>query len=251
MAAVLAEAGYTSSEMAVEASRGWANVVGVTKEAVPGSLERWSGMKEDNEVGLVRSEGSMGRWEIVRNSFKPYPCGIVIHPVIDGCSQLHEEMKKQGLKSEDIKSVEVVVHPLVLELTGRRKPQDELQAKFSVYHGGAIGLIWGKGTPSQYEDEGVRSAEVIDVRDKIDAKADKSLRPDETHIALTMTDGRILQKHVEHAVGSLEVPLTNDMLREKFIDQTKSILGDRTEAASRILWDIEQVQDMRDLARSL
>lgn len=83
--------------------------------------------------------------EILRNSFKPYPCGIVIHPIIDGCSQLHVDLDEKSLKLEDIVSVYISVHPLVLEMTGKKNPQDSLEAKFSVYHGAAIGLIYGKG----------------------------------------------------------------------------------------------------------
>jgi aconitate decarboxylase len=44
VAAVLAQGGYTSSQEALEAKRGWANVVGVTKEGIGQSLERWLGL---------------------------------------------------------------------------------------------------------------------------------------------------------------------------------------------------------------
>jgi aconitate decarboxylase len=182
IAAVLARGGYTSSETAIEARRGWANVVGATKSSMAESLEKWLGM--DNQgLGLASTNG--GRWEILRNSFKPYPCGIVIHPVIDGCSQLHRDIVKLGLEVVDIKEMKAKVHPLVLELTGKRKPKDGLEGKFSVFHGGAIGLTFGKGTPHQYEDEVVRDPAVIEVRDKIECEADTTIAADETKIVLT------------------------------------------------------------------
>lgn len=253
VAAILAQGGYTSSETALEAKRGWANVVSATKEGIPASLDHWLGTKisgnedESNRVGLVAN--GEGRWEILRNSFKPYPCGIVIHPIIDGCSQLHEEMKTLGLSVEDIDSVKIMVHPLVLELTGKRKPKNGLEGKFSVFHGGAIGLIWGKATPSQYEDEVVTSERVIIVRDKVDAMADNSLRADETKIAIKMKDGSVLKKHVVNAIGSLEVPLTGELLEEKFVDQCSKVLGNNAQAASKALWDIENVQNIHQRNR--
>jgi len=241
IAAILAQGGYTSSETAIEAKRGWANVVGVTKANIPASLEKWLGM-DSQGIGLVGTNG--GRWEILRNSFKPYPCGIVIHPVIDGCSQLHREMVGLGLKVEDIKEVKAKVHPLVLELTGKRRPKDGLEGKFSVFHGGAIGLIFGKGTPSQYEDGVLREPAVIDVRDKIDCEADTTIAADETKIVLTMEDGKVLEKHVKHAVGSIEVPMNDQMLQQMFEDQCAAVLGDEVKSASTKCWNVEDVPDI-------
>jgi 2-methylcitrate dehydratase PrpD len=252
MAAILAQGGYTSSEQALESKRGWANVVGVTKSGLKESMEKWMGMISSSEgdvFGLGDSKGA-GRWEILRNSFKPYPCGIVIHPVIDGCSQLHNDMKKQGLDTKNIKSVFAKVHPLVLELTGKRKPRDGLEGKFSVFHGAAIGLIYGKGTPSEYEDQVVQDPAVITVRDKVHAEPDTSLGADETMITLTMEDGKVFEKHVKHAVGSLEVPMDDKMLQQKFEDQCVAVLGDRVRSASDALWNIEKVGDVADIAKN-
>ena len=253
MAAVLAQGGYTSSEQALEAKRGWANVVGVTKNELAESTQKWIGTETSSEgsvLGLTNSKG-VGRWEILRNSFKPYPCGIVIHPIIDGCAQLHNDMEKQGLDVKNIKSVFAKVHPLVLELTGKRKPKDGLEGKFSVFHGAAIGLIYGKGTPSEYEDNVVLDPTVIAVRDKVDAEADNILRADETIITLTMEDGKVLEKHVKHAVGSLEVPMDDQMLQQKFADQCVSVLGDGVSAASSALWNIENAVDITDSMKVL
>lgn len=98
-----------------------------------------------------------GRWEIARNAFKPFPRGIVAHPVIDGCIQVHEELVREGISFDRVVSVQVRVRPFVLELMGKTKPRDGLEGKFSVYHGGAVGLLFGKATPAQYEDEGFES----------------------------------------------------------------------------------------------
>ncbi|PQE03358.1 hypothetical protein CJF30_00005505 [Rutstroemia sp. NJR-2017a BBW] len=230
MATILAQGGYTSSEQALEAKRGWANVVGATKSDIAESL---------------------AKWEILRNSFKPFPCGIVIHPIIDACSQLHREMGSSGLDVKDIKSVHAKVHPLVLELTGKKKPKDGLEGKFSVYHGAAIGLMYGKGTPSQYEDHVVQDSEVIAIRERVDAVADSNLGADEAILTITMNNGKVLEKHVQHAVGSVEVPMDDEMLRQKFEDQCTGILGDSTKDASDACWNIENAIDVAELVKVL
>lgn len=249
IAAILAQGGYTSSETALEAKRGWAKVVGVTKRDITGDLDKWLGVSSWG-VGLA-TPGRSGRWEILRNSFKPFPCGIVIHPIIDACVKLHADMKEEGLDVKDIKNVFAKVHPLVLELTGKRKPKDELQAKFSVFHGAAIGLIYGKGTPSEYEDAIVQDASLIALRDKVDAKSDASLGADQALITVTMNDGVFLEKYVLHAVGSVKVPMDDAMLQRKFKDQCVSVLGDATDAASEACLGIEKLSDVAILSNYL
>ncbi|KAJ7031526.1 2-methylcitrate dehydratase [Mycena alexandri] len=232
IAAVLAARGYTGSLQAIEAPRGWARVVSTANNV-------------DEQITTLGQQ-----WEIARNAFKPYPCGIVVHPVIDGCVQLHGELQAAGVSAADITSVHVRVHPLVLELTGKKTPQDGLQAKFSVYHGGAIGLVLGKAGPAQYEDAVVLSAEIVGVRDKISATADESLGADETKITVELSNGKTLTKHVVHAIGSVEVPMTNAQLEDKFIDQVSLVLGaDGAQAASKACWALQASGSVADIVK--
>ncbi len=236
LAALLAEQGYTSSPQALEAKRGWANVVagGGTPK-----LDQYV-----SELG--------GKWEIEANAFKPFPCGIVCHPVIDGCIQLHQQMQQQNLKAEDIKEVKAVVHPLVIELTSKRKPKDGLEGKFSVFHGGAVGLLYGKAGPAQYADHVVTDSTVLAIRDKIDATPDEKLKADETLLTVTFATGTRLEKHIDHAVGSLEVPMSDEQLTEKFVDQAALVLGEQgAKAASEAAWTIQKSADVADLLRTL
>jgi aconitate decarboxylase len=234
VAAVLASNGYTSSLQALEAKRGWANVVSAS----------------NNLDVLIDSLGK--RWEITKNAFKPFPCGIVVHPVIDGCVQLHQELEARGVSVSEIKCVQAKVHPLVLELTGKKTPQDGLQAKFSVFHGGAVGLVLGKAGPAQYEDDVVLSDSIVVIRDKIEATADQSLAADETHITLILRDGTSIEKYVSHALGSLEVPMTDEQLEEKFSGQCVPLLGfDGARQASKLCWGLESSSDVGEIARSI
>jgi 2-methylcitrate dehydratase PrpD len=74
LSAFLAEAGFDCSERGIEAPRGFANV-----------------MSDKQDWGEIL--GGLGeRWEAALNSYKPFACGIVIHPTIDGCQQLRAEL---------------------------------------------------------------------------------------------------------------------------------------------------------------
>jgi len=111
--------------------------------------------------------------------------------------------------------------------------------------------LYGKAGPAQYADEVVTDSEVVSLRDKADAHADKSLRADEVIVEVTLKGGKKLHKHVEHAIGSLEVPLTDENLEEKFIDQCLPVLGDRTQAVSQQCWKIGEASDVAEIARTL
>ena len=228
MAAFLAKAGFDSSERAIEAPRGFANVLSTKQdysEIVGGLGERW-------EAGL--------------NTYKPYACGIVIHPTIDGCQQLRERL---GERVNAIARVELRTHPLVLELTGKRTPKTGLEGKFSVYHAAATALLRGDGSPDAFTDETVRDAAIMRLRDRVSAEADKGIHEDAVSIALTMEDGERIELEVPHAIGSLERPLTDAMITEKFARQSAPVIGEeRTRALIDKAWALESASDMRGIA---
>ncbi len=128
MSALLASQGFTASARALEAPRGFAQVVST----------KFDWREATDELGE--------RFEIGFNSYKPFACGIVIHPSIEACVRLRD----QGVRPEQVERIELKVHPLVLELTGKTEPADGLQAKFSVYHGCAAGLIFGRAAEAEY-----------------------------------------------------------------------------------------------------
>lgn len=100
------------------------------------------GIAASQPVAVREQFGSLGaRFEIAFNTYKPFACGIVIHPSIDGCVQLRDA---HALRADDIARTELRVHPLVLELTGKKSPRTGLEGKFSVYHACAAAIIFGQ-----------------------------------------------------------------------------------------------------------
>lgn len=233
VAAMLARQGYTSSEHALEAKRGWANVVA------------------GGGAGASRLDailGSLGeKWEIESNSFKPFPCGIVCHPAIDAAIQCHSELIQRGVLPSQIEKASLMVHPLVVELTSKKYPRDGLEGKFSVYHGCAVGLLYGKASPAQYEDEVVISDVVTKLRNKVEITANDSIRADEARLHVRLRDERV-ERHVVHALGSLVVPMTDEQLIEKFLDQVSNVLGySAALRASEAAWSMADAEDILPL----
>ena len=186
-------------------------------------------------------------YEIALNTYKPFACGIVIHPSIDGCIQLRDE---HGLNASDVERIELRAHPLVLELTGKTSPQTGVEGKFSVYHSCAAAIIWGAAGESEYSDDAVRNSEAVALARRVTVKPEAGIRADEVHIALTTTDGRILTKHVKHAKGSLERPLSNEELESKFRRLVHDVLpAPQKDDLIRMCWEVEVLKDAAELAR--
>lgn len=203
MSALMAQQGYTASPRALEAPRGWAQVVS-TKCA-------WH--EATDELGQ--------RFEISFNTYKPFACGIVIHPSIDACVQLRE----QGVTPDQIERIDLRVHSLVLELTGKKEPADGLQAKFSVYHGCAAGLFFGRAGEEEFSDAIVTRPDVVALRRKVVATVDDSIAEESVDVTAVLTDGRRIHLVVKDAIGSMHRPLTDTMLARKFHDLVDPVLG--------------------------
>lgn len=229
LAALLAQKGFTSSMRAIEAPRGFANVL------APGaSLEE-------------AVEGLGARYEFTLNTYKPYACGVVCHPVIDGCIRLREE---HSLKPRQVASVALRVHPLALTLTGIRSPRSGLESKWSIFHSAAVALCDGEAGEAQYSDARVRDPGVFRLRERVSAKPEPALREDEAHVMVTLADGRRLEMHVEHALGSAENPMSDRDLDRKFDALAHDVLpAAQVEKLLETCWGVRQLPDAAEIAR--
>ncbi len=205
-AALLAKEGFTSSDRGIEAPRGFANVT--------------STKFDPREI----TEGLGVHWESALNTYKPFACGIVIHPAIDACVQLRN---KHGLKAADVASIDLKVHPLVLELTGKTAPRTGLEGKFSVYHSCAAAIVHGRCGEHEYSDDCVADATIVGLRQKVKATVQPGIHEHQVDATLTTVDGRVLHLFIKHAIGSLGRPLTDKELNAKLADMCDPILGEK------------------------
>ena len=181
------------------------------------------------------------RFEVSFNTYKPFACGIVIHPSIDACVQLRE----RGVQPEQVERIELKVHSLVLELTGKKEPADGLQSKFSVYHGCAVGLIFGGAGEHEFSDAVVNCGDVVDVRRKIVATVDQNIDEASVEVTAILGGGRREHVFVEHAIGSLQRPMTDAQLEEKFTALSAPVIGaERTTALIEAAWNIGNAPDV-------
>jgi 2-methylcitrate dehydratase PrpD len=224
LAALMASRGYTAADDSLEGRRGMFFVMG--ENAKVNEL--------DDELGQ--------RWEIFRNGFKPYSCGVVIHPGIDAVRLMGS---KHGVKPEDVERIDLRVAPLVIELTGKMEPRTGLEGKFSVAFASAIALIEGTARQRQFTDEKVRRPDVVALRDRVIPTADTALSHTEAVAVATLKDGRVITEHVLAATGTPGNPISDEELREKFLDLVEPVLG--VEAGKKIIALVDRLESMSDI----
>jgi 2-methylcitrate dehydratase PrpD len=223
MSALLAKNGFTASPRAIEAPRGMSQTISTKND--------WNEITD--ELGQ--------RFEISFNTYKPFACGIVIHPVIDAAAQL----KAKGIKAADVERVELRVHPLVLELTGKKEPKDGLEGKFSVYHGFAAGLMFGRAGEHEYEDGIVTRPDMVDLRRKVVATPDEGIAEDAADVTVVLKDGRKEHIFVKNAIGSMANPLTDSYLESKFHDLSDPVIGkDHVSQLIKACWSLGNAKDV-------
>lgn len=227
LAALLAERGWDSSDAAYESERGMAS-------AMTAQLDT------DALVGALGQD-----WGLLRVGFKPYPCGVVTHPIIDAMLALRD----QGLRPEEVERVDLAVHPHVLSATGKTELRTELDAKFSVYHCAAVALIDGQVSLAQFERPRIEDPAVVALRRRVTATVTPGLARDQTRVTVTLRDGRQVGYAVAHGSGTEQNPLTDEQLARKFHGLADRIIG--SERAARLaacVWRFEEIADLGELA---
>jgi len=168
----------------------------------------------------------------------------VVDTVLDACAQLRE----RGVRPEQVERIDLRVHSLVLELTGKKEPQDGLQGKFSVYHGCAAGLIYGRAGEEEFSDAVVRDPLVVATRNKVQAVVDETIDEAEVRVSALLKSGERIDVHVEHAIGSLQKPLSDAQLQAKFEALVVPVLGQaRAQAITQACWALGSTADVRAL----
>jgi 2-methylcitrate dehydratase PrpD len=229
-AALLASKNYTCSDRGIEAQRGWANVLS--------TAHNYSEITE--KLGQT--------YEISINTYKPFACGVVIHPTLDACIQLRNQYK---LTANQIERVELKVHPLVLELTGKKAPQTGLEGKFSVYYAAAVALMQGAAGERQFSDMLAKDPAVVTLRDKVMTTIDPAIGPEQVRVIVTLKDGRKLEKYIDNVIGSVKNPMSDAALEGKFADLAQGVIpAARARKVMDLCWGVEKLASAADVAKA-
>jgi len=228
-AAYLAAANFTCSDITIDGRNGLMQVIAPNADI--------------DLLGLQLAD----RFEVLNNAYKPYPCGIVIHPTIDACLEI---AMRHTPAPEAIEQVVLEVHPDALNLTWRKLPSTALDAQVSLYHWAAAALVYRQAGLAQGELPCVEDARVRALQRCTSAVASASLASDQARVKVRMRNGTVLSAEVAHATGSVDRPMTDQQLAEKFTMLAERALSrERTEQLLRACWQLDTLDDVGQIMR--
>ena len=172
------------------------------------------------------------RYLVEEASLKPYPCGIVIHPLTDACIAL---ASPGGLGASDVRSVRALVHPRALELADRQHPANALEARHSLQHAAALALARGSASLSDFDGAQVDEPGLVAWRDVIDVAPGTEAQVGAARVILELGGGERREHREQHPGGSPERPLTGARLHGKFSELARRAMDER--AAQRLYRD--------------
>jgi 2-methylcitrate dehydratase PrpD len=229
-AALLAAANFTSSERGLEAPRGFLSVLA----------------ERTDRLEITRGLGTT--WEIMQNAYKPYPCGIVIHPVIDACLDLRAA---HGIDAARVAQVDIAINSLAQQLCGNPAPRSGLEGKLSLHHSAAVALVYGDAGVQRYSDACVADPRVTALRGKVTVAAETAVGKEQARVRITLSKGTSHEQFVAHARGSLARPMSDAELEAKFSSLAGAALtGQATARLIELCWSLGRLPDAGALARA-
>jgi 2-methylcitrate dehydratase PrpD len=221
-AAHLAAAGFTCGDAVIDGRNGLLPVLAPQADA----------------GAILRDLGT--RFEMLGNAYKPYPCGIVIHPSIDACL----EVAGRCPDPEAIEAVELAVHADALALCWRKLPATALEAQVSLFHWAAAALARGAAGLDEGDGPAVADPRIRALQERMRAEVDPALAAGQARAEVRLRDGTTLRAEVAHATGSLERPMSDGQLADKFRMLARRRLRDGE--AEALLQACTRLPDSRD-----
>ena len=230
LASMLASNGFNSSPEILEGSLGFTKIFSATQQ------------------NQAITAGMGTTWMITGNGYKPYACGVVLHPLVDA---MIEVSRKARQSPSDVARVEVLVHPDVIRITGVDTPGSGLMSKFSANHAAAVAFIDQAGGIAQFTNERAGDAAVQALRKVVQVKPDPAFRLDQSAAKVVTRSGSTYEAQIAHATGTVANPLSDQALREKFIGNATPIIGaNRARGVADMIATLETLGDIGDLVRA-
>jgi 2-methylcitrate dehydratase PrpD len=203
-AALLGKAGLSANHAALEGRGGF---FATFARGIPWSAEPF------DDLGRAYDLAEVG----IRP--KRYPCGGVIHSGIDAALQIRDEL---GAKVADITGIKAGISKYAASRAGAEYPANMEAAKFNLQYVVAASLANGVPKLATFEPEAIKDervkalAKMVSVA--IDPEFADAIEDYPTRVAVTLKDGRTVERMVVYASGSAKNPMSPAQMREKFFD---------------------------------
>lgn len=194
LAALLAQDGMKGPAMPLEGPRGFLSVTADGSDA-------------------SRLTDSLGKdWELLSNTYKPYPCGVVLNPVIEAALSIAAKLDFDVSK---VAGVVVRGHALLAERADRATPSAGREAQVSAQHAVAVSLLHRRAGLHEFSDAAVLSQDNVTLRDRVRVEIDPDMPVGAAVVSIQMTDGTRISERVDKARGDSAWPLSDQDIETK------------------------------------
>jgi 2-methylcitrate dehydratase PrpD len=204
MAALLGKGGFTSHPSALEAPSGYFSTFGRGLEVT---------FEPFRDLGT--------RYDLVsaRMDVKGYPCGGLTHTSIEAALDLRAKL---GSRLGDIKGIHCFVTRNAGQRAGTQYPATVESAKFSVAYLVPYALIHGAPRIAAFTEKALADDRIKAMAKTVTASIDPDLgagtEGSPARIRITLQNGEVLEQRKDAAIGSMQNPMTQAQLEEKFTD---------------------------------
>jgi 2-methylcitrate dehydratase PrpD len=237
LAASLAAGGFTAAADALDGEWGFFQVLGggADPERILGTLGRPFSIVDPGV------------------SFKPYPCGSLGQPSMDGMLKL---VVDNDVRPDQIEQVRVRAGSNILNPLRYKTAKTELEAKFCLPFMMSAIILRRKAGIREFADQFVSSEAVQGMMARVETVFDPAIEAQgfehmRSRIEVRLKDGRQLaQSSDDRYRGGPERPFTTEDLRQKFTDNAELFLArEQIARAIETIESIETLKDVRTLAR--
>jgi 2-methylcitrate dehydratase PrpD len=211
-------------------------------EPLAGTQGYFHALNETPNLALL-TEGLGETWEIMRTSYKPYPCGFVLHPVLDCVIDW-----RRAHPDAVVDKIKVTGNPLLANRADRPAITTSAQSQVSVQHAVAAALITGKAGIAQFAQACVDDPRVQALRGKVDVTRDPDFATVAAAVEIATADGKLHKLSTAAARGSDANPMSDQDLEGKLRDAAAA-WDARYDAAPLIdaIWALDESEDVSKL----
>jgi 2-methylcitrate dehydratase PrpD len=157
------------------------------------------------------------RYDIVERGFKPkrYPCGGLGHTAIDATLELRNE-----IQGAEVTAIKTSITRYAASRIGDQYPSSIEGAKFSMPYLAAYSALYGPPMLAAFTPEAIADDKVKMLARKVSVAIDPEfaevLDESPARVAVTLADGRTVERMRYYASGTPQAPLTKEQVEEKF-----------------------------------
>ncbi len=185
-------------------------------------------------------------------TIKPYPCCRITHAAIDCVLEI---IKKHGVKSADIKSVNLdLAQGGIDHKCGepfKIGPFPHGNATFSYQYAVATAFLFGSVKPEHFTDKAIRNPLIADFIKKIKLTASPYVKFEKARVTVTLNDGREFTESCDAVKGDPQSnPMSEEEILAKFwtnIEFSGKISKPKSTELLQVLQNLEELDSVRKL----